>query len=180
MLCGDDRTMIDPGLRSIVVRDDGLVGTLLLPAGPPPHPVVIAVGGSAPGIFALPALRLAAHGIATLALAYFGMEHLPQELTRIPLEYFGRAIRWLASREELRPGAVGIAGGSRGGELALLIAATYSEIKAVAAGRRVACSTLAFLETPRPPSPRGATADRTCRSPVSNPLPSIGNRSRFA
>ena len=131
MLCGDDRTMIDPGLRSIVVRDDGLVGTLFLPAGPPPHPVVIAVGGSAPGIFALPALPLAAHGIATFALAYFGTEHLPQELKRIPLEYFGRAIRWLASREEIRPAAMGIAGGSRGGELALLIAATYREIKAV-------------------------------------------------
>ena len=122
--------MIDSSVRPIVVRDDGVVGTLFLPAGPPPYPAVIAVGGSAPGIFALPALPLAAHGIATFALAYFGMEHLPLQLKRIPLEYFHRAIQWLAGREELRPGNVGIAGGSRGGELALLIAATYPEIKA--------------------------------------------------
>jgi dienelactone hydrolase len=122
--------VIGPGVRSVVVREDGVVGTLVLPAGPPPYPVVIAVGGSAPGIFALPALPFAAHGIATLALAYFGMEQLPRELKGIPLEYFRRAIQWLARREEIRPGTLGIAGGSRGGELALLIAATYPEIKA--------------------------------------------------
>jgi dienelactone hydrolase len=64
-------------------------------------------------------------------LAYFGVEDLPQELKRIPLEYFGRAIRWLANCEEISRGTIGIAGGSRGGELALVIAATYPEIKAV-------------------------------------------------
>ena len=78
MLCGDDRAMIDPGLRSIVVRDDGLVVYFFLPSGPPPHPVVIAVGGSAPGIFALPALPLAAHGIATFALAYSAWNTFPK------------------------------------------------------------------------------------------------------
>jgi dienelactone hydrolase len=123
--------VIDPGVRSIVVREDGLVGTLFLPTGPPPYPVVITVGGSGPGIFAMPALSFASHGIATLALAYFGVEHLPQELKRIPLEYFGRAITWLTNCADIRPGTIGIAGGSRGGELALLIAATYPEIKAV-------------------------------------------------
>ncbi len=68
---------IDPGVRSIVVREDGIVGTL------------------------------------------------------IPVEYFGRATKWLANREEIRLGTLGIAGGSRGGELALLIASTFPEIRAV-------------------------------------------------
>jgi dienelactone hydrolase len=121
----------DPGVRSVVVRENGVVGTLFLPAGPPPYPVVITVGGSAPGIFSMPAVPFAVHGIATLALAYFGLPSLPPELKRIPLEYFGRAIKWLANREEIRLGTLGIAGGSRGGELALLIAATYPEVKAV-------------------------------------------------
>jgi dienelactone hydrolase len=118
-------------MRSIAVRENGIVGTLFLPAGLPPFPVVITVGGSSPGIFAMPALPFAAHGIATFALAYFGLPFLPAELKRIPLEYFGRALTWLVNREEIRPGAVGIAGGSRGGELALLIASTYPEISAV-------------------------------------------------
>jgi dienelactone hydrolase len=122
---------IDPGVRSIVVREDGIVGTLFLPAGPPPYPVVITLGGSAPGIFSMPALPFAAQGIATLALAYFGVPSLPPELERIPVEYFGRAIKWLANRDEIRLATLGIAGGSRGGELALLIAATYPEIRAV-------------------------------------------------
>src|SRR5215813_5576125 len=123
--------LIDPALRSIEVREDGLVGSLFLPASAPPYPVVTTVGGSSPGIFAAPALPFASHGIATLALAYFGMEPLPRELKRIPLEYFGRAIGWLSNCEAVRQGTIGIAGASRGGELALLIAATYPEIKAV-------------------------------------------------
>jgi dienelactone hydrolase len=123
--------VIDAGVRTIVVREDGLVGTLFLPASRPPYPVVIALGGSGGGIFAMPALPLASHGIAVLAMAYFGMERLPAELKRIPLEYFGSAIEWLRGRDELRPGVIGVVGGSRGGELALLVAATYPDIKAV-------------------------------------------------
>src|SRR5262245_48767564 len=123
--------VIDPAVRSIAMRADGLVGSLFLPGNAPPYPVVITIGGSSPGIFASSALPFASHGIATLALAYFGMDPLPQELKRIPLEYFGRAITWLSNCEAVRQGRIGIAGASRGGELALLIAATYPEIKAV-------------------------------------------------
>jgi dienelactone hydrolase len=67
----------------------------------------------------------------SVALAYFGLPSLPAELKRIPLEYFGRAIEWLVKRGDVRPRAVGIAGGSRGGELAILIASIYPEIRAV-------------------------------------------------
>jgi dienelactone hydrolase len=119
---------VDWSVKPIPVRDDGLVGTLFLPSTPPPYPVVITLGGSAPGVFTPPAIMLASNGIAALALAYFGVEGLPVALVRIPLEYFGKAIRWCQSRRDLRPNTIAVAGGSRGGELALLLAATFPEI----------------------------------------------------
>ena len=122
---------IDWNVRPIPIRDEGLVGTLFLPTTPPPYPVVITLGGSAPGIFTAPGVPLASQGIAVLALAYFGMEHFSRDLIRIPLEYFGTAIRWCSRRKDLRPEAIAVAGASRGGELALLLAATYPEIVAV-------------------------------------------------
>jgi dienelactone hydrolase len=121
---------LDPGIQTIQVRDDGLVGTFYLPRTPPPWPAVVAVGGSSPGIFGLPGLMFASEGIATLALAYFGMPGLPRTFERIPLEYFGGALRWLGRRDDVRPDAIAVAGASRGGELALLLAATYPEIRA--------------------------------------------------
>ena len=122
---------IDWKVQSISVRDEGLVGTLFLPSTPPPYPVVITVGGSGGGIFSAPGALLASRGIAALALAYFGMEHLPRYLQSIPLEYFGTAIRWCGQHVALRANAIAIAWSSRGGELALLLAATYPEIVAV-------------------------------------------------
>jgi dienelactone hydrolase len=121
---------LDPGIRTIQVRDDGLVGTFYMPRTPPPWPAVIAVGGSSPGIFGLPGLMFASEGIASLALAYFGMPGLPKTFERIPLEYFEPAIRWLERRDDVRSDAIAVAGASRGGELALLLAATYPELKA--------------------------------------------------
>src|SRR6185503_9784192 len=122
---------LDPGIQTIQVRDDGLVGTFYQPRTPPPWPAVIAVGGSSPGIFGLPGLMLASEGIAALALAYFGMPGLPRTFERIPLEYFAGALRWLAGRDDVRREAIAVAGASRGGELALLLGATYPEIRAV-------------------------------------------------
>jgi uncharacterized protein len=75
---------------------------------------------------------LARRGYAALALAYFGTRSLPSELVEIPLEYFAGALRWLRSRPETDGDRVALMGGSKGGELALLLGATYPEdIRAV-------------------------------------------------
>jgi dienelactone hydrolase len=115
------------------VRDDGLVGTLFRPPGSGPHPTVITVGGSSGGIWESPAALLASHGFVTLALAYFGIAPLPPGLAEIPLEYFGKAIDWLQRQEGVRPESLAVLGPSRGGELALLLGATFPEIRAVVA-----------------------------------------------
>jgi dienelactone hydrolase len=114
------------------VRQDGIVATLFHPATPGKYPVVIVLPGSEGGLPESSARLLASHGYATLALAYFGIEALPQELIEIPLEYFARAIAWLKTQPTVDPARVAVWGGSKGGELALLLGATYpQEIKAV-------------------------------------------------
>jgi acetyl esterase/lipase len=66
-------------------------------------------------------------------VAYFGAPGLPAELVRVPLEYLRTALDWLKKRPEVDPSRIGVMGGSRGGELALLLGATYPDIKAVVA-----------------------------------------------
>jgi dienelactone hydrolase len=113
------------------VRQPGLVGRLYEPEGHGPHPGIIVLGGSGGGLPGLTAGLIASHGFMTLALAYFGYEDLPEALNDIPLEYFETAIRWLQSRDSVRRTGIGLVGTSRGGELALLLGATYRAVRAV-------------------------------------------------
>src|SRR5919199_1827781 len=115
-----------------LVEEEGLVGTLFCPTTPSPHPAVIALGGAGGGLREGGAEALASEGFAALALAYFGVEPLPRELVEIPLEYFEKAIEWLKAQPEVDANRIAVVGNSKGGELALLLGATYSEdIKAV-------------------------------------------------
>lgn len=127
------RTFIAPGVQRVVVRDDGLRGVLFLPATPAPHPAIIMVSGSGGGLNEHRAALFAAHGYAALALAYFNYEDLPGGLVEIPLEYFRTAIRYLQARPDIDGERIAYTGGSRGGELSLLLGATFPEIRAVVA-----------------------------------------------
>jgi dienelactone hydrolase len=71
---------------------------------------------------------LAAHGYPALSLAYFGERGLPRELVRIPLEYFARAVRVLRRVPGVDPRRIAVLGDSRGGEAALLLAATFPHL----------------------------------------------------
>ncbi|HEY4379821.1 MAG TPA: acyl-CoA thioester hydrolase/BAAT C-terminal domain-containing protein [Acidobacteriaceae bacterium] len=110
-----------------------LHGTLVVPDTPGPHPGVLVLGGSEGGMPVPKAIWLAAHGYAALALAYFRVPGLPQELRDIPLEYFGQAIGWMMQRPEIDPTRLAVMGGSRGGELALQLGSMYPELHAVVA-----------------------------------------------
>jgi len=128
-----DRWLMAPNVSRTEVRDEGLVATLFRPRDSGTHPTVIVVGGSGGGLWEAPAALLASHGFVTLAFAYFGIDPLPPGLREIPLEYFGKGIRWLQRQEGLQPQPLGVLGQSRGGELALLLGATFPEIGAVVA-----------------------------------------------
>jgi hypothetical protein len=57
----------------------------------------------------------------------------PGELLDQPLEYFGDALDWLAAQPQVRADAIAVKGSSRGGELSLLLGATFHAVRAVAA-----------------------------------------------
>jgi hypothetical protein len=60
-----------------------------------------------------------------LSLAYFNYKGLTAQLKRIPLEYFRRALQWLAKQPGVDPKRLVTWGVSRGEEAALLLGTTY-------------------------------------------------------
>jgi dienelactone hydrolase len=127
------RRLARTGVTRRVIREDGVVGTLFLPPRGDRRGAIIVLEGSGGGVWEARAALLASHGYAALALGYFRMPELPQGLVNIPLEYFETAIRWMQRQEWLGDGFLAVMGRSRGGELALLLAATFEDVNAVVA-----------------------------------------------
>lgn len=117
------------------VRADGLNGILYRPAGAGPAPLIIMLGGSEGSLQAASRVGVGfvQHGYAVLALAYFMDDGLPQTLENIPVEYFDRALDWVRAQPGIDAKRIGVFGGSRGSEAALLLASRRTEIKAAAA-----------------------------------------------
>lgn len=130
-----ERLFVASDVARVPVRENGLVGTLFQPADSGPHPGIIVLGGSEGGLRENEAALLASHGYAALALAYFASERLPARLVHIPLEYFETAIHWIEAQDTVLGDKLAVAGVSRGGELSLLLGATFPEIKAVVASQ---------------------------------------------
>jgi dienelactone hydrolase len=123
----------DYTVRKVAYQD--LVANLYLPKVSGKVPVVIAIGGSEGGLGTGDAngKMLAPYGIAVLGLAYFKEQGLPATLDQIPVEYFVRAIDYLDSVPEVDPKRLGFVGGSRGAELALLLASIEPRIRSLVA-----------------------------------------------
>ena len=109
-----------------------LVGDLYLPVGSPAKLGVLVLGGAEGGVPS-GAKFLASKGYAALALAYFGAPGLPETLEQIPLEYLDRALAWLDASPGVPRGGVVIQGGSKGAELALLLASRHADVIGVIA-----------------------------------------------
>ena len=115
------------GVTRREVREEGLVGTLYLPAGPGPHPAVMILNGSGGGINEPRAALYASHGYAAFALAYFKAPGLSDYISNTPLEYFETALAWLHRTVKPAKGFVALSGQSRGGELVLLLGTLFPE-----------------------------------------------------
>jgi dienelactone hydrolase len=125
------RRRIPAGVVRTEVRDDGLVGVLYHPVGASSVGAVIVLGGAEGGLHESDAALLAGHGYAALALALYGLPGVPPTMRDIPLEYAGRALSYLRALPFVDPGRIAVTGGSKGGEAALLIGATYPSVRGV-------------------------------------------------
>ncbi|MGX1740015.1 acyl-CoA thioester hydrolase/BAAT C-terminal domain-containing protein [Bosea sp. NPDC055353] len=121
------QTLMADGVTRHPLAEDGLVGTLFLPSGAGPHPAIMILNGSGGGINEPRAALWASRGVAALALGYFGAPGLPKYISNTPLEYFARGLDWLRARVRPKNDFVAVAGQSRGGELALLLGATFPD-----------------------------------------------------
>lgn len=72
-------------------------------------------------------------GYAFLAIGYFGAKGTPQNLDRIALDGVYQAILETANHPNINSECIAVMGGSKGGELSLLLASHFPEIKTVIA-----------------------------------------------
>jgi len=70
----------------------------------------------------------AERGISALGMCYFNVPGLPENLIRVPVDPFEKAVRWLKTKGYEKVYIYGI---SKGGELALLAASLISDISGV-------------------------------------------------
>ena len=117
------------------VSDGGLVGYFCSKNGAPQRGAIVVFGGSEGGIGTGQSMAryYASLGYPSLGLAYFGQSGVPATLADVPLEYFGTAFSWVAKQPSVAPGKLVVMGGSRGGELALILGANFSQVTAVVA-----------------------------------------------
>ncbi|MDM0035179.1 acyl-CoA thioesterase/bile acid-CoA:amino acid N-acyltransferase family protein [Variovorax sp. J22P271] len=113
------------GVTRREVREEGLVGTLFLPAGPGPHPAVMILNGSGGGINEPRAALYASHGYTAFALGYFKAPGLSDYISATRLEYFETALAWMHRTLKPLRGFVALSGQSRGGELVLLLGTLF-------------------------------------------------------
>jgi dienelactone hydrolase len=121
------------GLTRVPLEKDGLYGFLYHPVSGGPFPGVIILGGSNGGLYEWLAQAFASNGFAALTLAYFNYQDLPQELVEIPIEYFFKAIAWMKTQKGIKSDSLGVVGGSKGAELALLLGSICDDFKAIVA-----------------------------------------------
>uniref|UniRef100_A0A3Q2CF87 Uncharacterized protein n=1 Tax=Cyprinodon variegatus TaxID=28743 RepID=A0A3Q2CF87_CYPVA len=119
-----ERWYVAPEVKRIDIRQNGIVGTLLVPPGPGPFPALLDLWGMGGGLLEYRSSLLASKGYVSLSLAYFGHKDLPGPPDRFTVgdSYFKAAFQLLQDHPQVVSDRVGIIGLSFGSYLALRIA----------------------------------------------------------
>ncbi|MFT5850202.1 MAG: dienelactone hydrolase [Colwellia sp.] len=132
-------------------KNYGKVGAKLYLGEGKRQPLIVALGGSEGGNiwdkWVGYRKSLNKRGYAFLPIAYFGEKGIPEKLDRIALNGVHDAVLNAAKNPNINENCIAIIGGSKGGEMALLLASYYSEYKAVVA---LSPSNVNFTSTTNP------------------------------
>ncbi len=124
--------------KTLPERHGQVDAQLYAPPGAP-RPLLVGLGGAEGGNswtrnhWQAHRERFQQQGYAFLALGYFGLPNTPERLDRIALEGVHAAIRQAQSNPAVSDECVILIGGSKGAELALVLASRYPDIDAVIA-----------------------------------------------
>lgn len=128
-----------PDMTRVEINTPQLAGFFAVAAGAKRAPVIIHLHGSEGGSTAKArdiAQRYAQAGFATLAITYFSWPYeasglsVPGEHRNIPIELLDRARIWLGKRPEADTQRIALVGNSKGGEFAMIGAATFPWVRA--------------------------------------------------
>lgn len=170
------QVLMAEGVTREDVRVNGLVGTLFRAAGSEARPAVMIMNGSGGGINEPRAALYASRGYHALALGYFGAEGLPKYISNTPLEYFEKGLDWLREAVKPKDDFVAISGQSRGGELVLLLGATFPEKVSAVIGYVPS----AFVHGGQAAADPALGRDGPCWLYQGKPLTHIWDNNRFA
>jgi phenylacetate-CoA oxygenase PaaJ subunit len=117
------QTRLGPGVRVQELSEGPLRGLAFHPApgAAPARGAVLSLTGSGGGVENSWAPLLASHGIPVLSAATFAWPGRPELMQHIDLAYFEQAALWM--RQHFGVQRIAVQGGSRGGELTLVLAA---------------------------------------------------------
>src|SRR6185437_9252200 len=153
----------DPGPGGRRIAADGLFGSFYTGVGEGRRPAILYIGGSEGGL--APAAHwlidsLTGAGFDVLYVCYFGCPGTPKVLASVPLETFDRALAWLKAQPGVDPARIGLVGGSKGAEAALLAATRHPELKSVVVGMpsSVSWPGITGTDPPEPSWTRGGAA----------------------
>jgi uncharacterized protein len=126
----------DPAPEGRRITDNGLIANYYPPQGDGKRAGVLLLGGSegglSPGVSRM-AKALRAKDFAVLQVSYFAAPGQPTKLEFVPLETFDRALAWMKAQPEIDATRIGIVGGSKGAEAALIVATRHPDLRVVVA-----------------------------------------------
>ncbi|XP_070577262.1 bile acid-CoA:amino acid N-acyltransferase-like [Ptychodera flava] len=115
-----ERWYIQPGVTRIPITEGDIRGTLFIPNGSGPFPLVIDLWGGGGGIIEYKSSLLASHGFAAAVLEYIGRPDLP--IKGADTHYFEEACDFLCRRPDIDSDNIGFIGTSHGASVGLQIA----------------------------------------------------------
>ncbi|XP_059181492.1 peroxisomal succinyl-coenzyme A thioesterase-like [Centropristis striata] len=121
-----ERWYMAPGVQRIVIKEEGVKGTLFLPPGPGPFPGVLDMWGGGGGLVEYRAALLASHGYVSLALQYLDPNKQKPDLE---YECFEKAFNLVKEHPQVIPYRVGCLGLSLGAILTISLAAESNVVK---------------------------------------------------